>query len=55
MYLTMYLFKKICFMVLSDREWDTERPCVLALILINSKLFLFWAHIGHTRYLQLAS
>ena len=26
MYLTMYLFKKIYFMVLSDRGRDTERP-----------------------------
>ena len=26
MYLTMYLFKKLYFMVLSDRERDTERP-----------------------------
>ena len=26
MYLTMYLFKKLYFMVLSDRRRDTERP-----------------------------
>ena len=26
MYLTMYLFKKVYFMVISDRGRDTERP-----------------------------
>ena len=30
MYLTMYLFKKIYFMVLSDRGRETERPKIMS-------------------------
>ena len=35
MYLTMYLSKKLYFMVLSDRGRDTERPFNLKKIIIN--------------------
>ena len=33
-------------MLQSPGHLATERPCVLALTLINSQLFLFWTHIG---------
>ena len=38
MYLTMYLFKKIYFIVLSDPGQDTERP-------FNLKKFMIYMHI----------
>ena len=46
MYLTIYLFKKIYFMVLSDRGRETERPYSLCVKYKGKIILLNKAHDG---------